>query len=111
MISAEGRKELNLKDQTTGLDCRDCMRPIRRARRVDRTGPPDGIIIDGIGVGAPAGAYHLDCLGFCPNCEEVESIGYLTTWPVCRLCVRTAHSAVSELFRLTGPEAMRKRQT
>jgi hypothetical protein len=109
MISAEGRKELNLKDQMTNLLCQDCARPIRRTQGVDRTGRPDGIVIDGIGVGAPAGAYHLDCLGFCPNCEEVESVGYLTTWPVCRLCVRVAQMALIELFRLTTAEALQNR--
>ena len=85
------------------LTCRSCRHPILRMRpdspHVETCGQ-DGLHIDGEGVGAPGGVYHLDCLEFCHNCEEVEDSRYLATNEhICRLCREVAQDALQAVER------------
>lgn len=83
--------------------CRSCQEPVRFLSRQESEGASssrDGIHIDGVGVGAPAGIYHVGCLGFCPVCQEVEETRYLVRHrEVCRLCVGAQQEAVGALWR------------
>lgn len=85
------------------LTCRSCRHPILRMRPGnprEETCGQDGLYIDGKDVGAPEGMYHLDCLEFCHNCEEVEDSRYLAAnVQTCRLCRAEAQDALQGIER------------
>ena len=63
---------------------------------------PAGIEIDGVGVGPLAGVYHLDCLDFCGNCTEVETVRWLREAPACRVCLTAVSEAMTSLWESSG---------